>query len=204
MVLPRLYAILDVELTRERGLDPREVSLALLDGGCALVQLRTKALGGAAFLRVAEELVAEAHSRGARIIVNDRADIARLSGADGVHVGQDDLPPTIVRRLMPAGLLGLSTHSEEQFEAGLREPVDYLAVGPVFGTGTKETGYPPRGLQFVRWAAARADRPVVAIGGITRETAPDVLAAGASSVAVISDLLAGNDPRARAKAWATI
>jgi thiamine-phosphate pyrophosphorylase len=201
MVLPRVYAILDVDLARARDRDPLELAVAFLEGGARLVQLRAKALPGSDFLALARALVEQAHARGARVILNDRADIAWLAGADGVHVGQDDLPPSAVRGLLPGGAIGLSTHTREQFDDGLAEPVDYLAVGPVFETGTKDTGYAALGLPFVTWAAARTDRPIVAIGGITLDGAPDVIAAGAASVAVISDLLTGDDPAARVRAW---
>jgi thiamine-phosphate pyrophosphorylase len=141
----------------------------------------------------------------ATVIVNDRADVARLAGADGVHVGQDDLTPTDVREMVGhAALIGLSTHTPEQIVAAVREPVQYLAIGPVFGTHTKDTGYAAVGLEAVRRAAdiaQRAHLPVVAIGGITLERAPEVLKAGAASVAVISDILVGNDPVARTRAF---
>ena len=137
------------------------------------------------------------------MIVNDRADIARLSGAAGVHVGQDDLLPAQVRGILgPDAIVGLSTHTTEQLDRALREPIDYVAIGPVFGTDTKATGYEPIGVASVRAAAGRCasdDVPLVAIGGITRDRARDVLAAGAQSVAVISDLLAGGDPAARVR-----
>ena len=195
-VIPRLYAILDVEYTRSRGRDPLEIASVFVDAGVRLLQVRSKQLGSAAFLELTRQVVDAARPHGAAVIVNDRPDIAVLSGASGVHVGQDDLPPEAVRQVMPGGTLGLSTHSREQFEAALKTPATYLAVGPVFGTATKDTGYSPVGLEFVRWAAAKSDRPVVAIGGIAAVNAREVLAAGAASVAVISDLLAG-DPRDR-------
>lgn len=135
--------------------------------------------------------------------MNDRADIARLSGAAGVHVGQDDLEPAQVRGILgPDAIVGLSTHTTDQLDRALREPIDYVAVGPVFGTATKATGYEPIGIEPVRTAAARCiDRhvPLVAIGGITRDRAREVLGAGARSVAVISDLLAGGDPAANVR-----
>ena len=139
----------------------------------------------------------------AAVIVNDRADLARLSGAAGVHVGQDDLPPAAVRAVVGAdAIVGYSTHDITQIEAAAREPVTYVAIGPVFGTRTKNTGYEAVGLEMVRTAHRLAQgRPVVAIGGITLETAASVLDAGATSVAVISDLLAGGDPRARVAAY---
>jgi thiamine-phosphate pyrophosphorylase len=147
--------------------------------------------------------VALAVSSNAMVIVNDRADLARMSGAAGVHVGQDDLPPAHARRLVGnEAVVGLSTHTVPQVQAALREPITYVAVGPVFGTRTKDTGYDRVGLDFVS-AAARLSGgvPVVAIGGITLMNARSVIDAGATAVAVISDLLATSDPRGRAHAF---
>jgi thiamine-phosphate pyrophosphorylase len=180
-----------------------DYAAACLAGGATLLQIRAKHLAGRDFLEAAHAIVGRAASCGAAVIVNDRADIARLSGAAGVHVGQDDLAPAQVRAILgPGAIVGLSTHSAEQLDRALREPIDYVAVGPVFGTDTKATGYEPIGLESVRAAAVTAgarDVPVVAIGGITRDRAPHVLAAGARSVAVISDLLTGGDPAARVR-----
>ena len=188
-MLPRLYPILDIELCRRRGLEPLEVLAAFLAGGARFLQIRDKAPSTAERLRFAEAAVSRAHAAGAQVIINDRADIAFLSGADGVHVGQDDLPVDEARRIVGSdAIVGLSTHDEAQIEAAARTSATYLAVGPIYGTATKDTGYTARGLDLVR-RAARDGRPVVAIGGITLERAPEVLAAGASSVAVISDLL---------------
>jgi thiamine-phosphate pyrophosphorylase len=140
---------------------------------------------------------------GATVIVNDRADIARLSGADGVHLGQEDLSPRAVRRLVgAAAVIGLSTHTLEQLERALDEPVSYIATGPVFGTITKHTGYDAIGLERVADAARRTTArglPLVAIGGITLERAASVVAAGATSVAVIGDLLATADPEGQTR-----
>lgn len=135
--------------------------------------------------------------------MNDRVDLAAMSGAAGAHVGQDDLAPSAARRLLgPGAIVGYSTHTAAQITAAAGEPVTYLAIGPVFGTRTKATGYEPVGLKMVTDAARLAgDVPVVAIGGITLNTAPEVLAAGASGVAVISDLLAGGNPRERIAAY---
>jgi thiamine-phosphate pyrophosphorylase len=140
----------------------------------------------------------------ASVIVNDRVDLAKMSRAAGVHVGQDDLAPAAARELLGAdAIVGYSTHTTAQIEAALTQPISYVAVGPVFGTATKDTGYRAVGLELVRSAAALArGLPVVAIGGITLETAPAVLDAGASCVAVIGDLLAGGDPRGRVAAYA--
>jgi thiamine-phosphate pyrophosphorylase len=147
---------------------------------------------------MADEVVARAHAAGAHVIVNDRPDIARLSGADGVHVGQEDLSVADARLLVGEdAIVGLSTHDEAQIEAAVRTTATYIAVGPIYVTSTKETGYSARGLDLVRRAVA-SGRPVVAIGGITLERVPAVLAAGASSVAIISDLLTG-DPELRVR-----
>jgi thiamine-phosphate pyrophosphorylase len=146
-----------------------------------------------------------ARTPGARIVVNDRADVARLAGAAGVHVGQDDLSPSAVRALVgPDAIVGVSTHTQPQRDAALEAPVNYVAIGPVFGTATKDTGYSPVGLARVTdvsVAARRRRLPTVAIGGITLENAASVIDAGAASVAVISDLLATGDPRARTRAY---
>ena len=146
-----------------------------------------------------------ATAAGAQIIVNDRADVATLAAAAGVHVGQDDLSPEAVRRLIgPDRIIGFSTHSTAQLDDAVRREIDYVAIGPVFGTASKDTGYDAVGLTLVEEAAARA-RPrglqVVAIGGITIERAPDVIRAGATAVAIISDLLSTGDPRARVREY---
>ena len=181
---------------------------ACLAGGARLLQVRCKHASSAAFLAACEEIVARARKAGAVVIVNDRADIAMLAAADGVHVGQDDLDPISVRRLLGgSAVIGLSTHSTDQVRAGAKLPVDYIAVGPVFGTQTKDTGYREVGTQLVSEADAivRTEvgtvKPIVAIGGITLDRAPDVIRAGAASVAVISDLLSTGNPEARVREY---
>jgi thiamine-phosphate pyrophosphorylase len=130
-------------------------------------------------------------------------DVAAICGAGGVHVGQEDLPPADARALLgPGAIVGFSTHSPAQVAAALGQPISYVAVGPVFGTQTKATGYDAVGLDLVAHAARQAGRrPVVAIGGITIDNAADVLAAGATQVAVISDLLKTGDPAARVREY---
>ena len=158
-------------------------------------------MSGADFLAAAIAVVQLAHQRNAIVIVNDRADIARLSGADGVHVGQHDLAPAMVRRVFgPGAVVGRSTHTVGELDAAAGEAVDYIAIGPVFGTATKETGHDAVGLAMVR-RAAEYRKPVVAIGGITLDNAPSVIEAGAGSVAVISDLMTGGDPAARVRQY---
>lgn len=199
--IPPLYVICDADVCRKAGWALVDFASACLDGGARLLQIRAKHLSGREFLDAAEAIVRRADPAKALVVVNDRADIARLAGAAGVHVGQEDLSPVQVRTVLGSdAIVGLSTHTPEQLEAALREPVNYVAVGPVFGTSTKETGHAPIGLERVRSAAARAAAawiPLVAIGGITLERARSVREGGAQSVAVISDLLATGDPRSR-------
>jgi len=197
--LPRLYAVLDTGVAASRGWTVADLGQAFLDGGAQLIQLRAKHLDARALLDAADRLVRLAEPAGARIVVNDREDVAAMCGAAGVHVGQEDLAPRDARALLgDRAMIGLSTHTPEQVDAALDEPIDYIAVGPIYGTSTKDTGYAAVGLDLVRDAVKAADtRPVVAIGGITLARAPEVLAAGAASVAVISDLLETGDPTRR-------
>jgi thiamine-phosphate pyrophosphorylase len=200
-----LHAIVDAETAARAGWPILDLAAAFLRGGARLLQFRAKSMPGDAFLATASAVVQLAHHHQARVIVNDRADIARLASADGVHVGQDDLPAAAVRTLVGReSCVGLSTHSLVQVDRALAEPVDYIAIGPVFGTTTKDTGYEKVGLDMVREAARRTRThalPLVAIGGITLETAASVIDAGAASVAVIGDLLSTGDPEARVRAF---
>jgi thiamine-phosphate pyrophosphorylase len=166
-----------------------------------LLQLRAKSLSSGAFLQLVDAVVAEASRRDCLVIVNDRIDVARLGGADGVHVGQEDLSPAAVRaQLGPKAIVGLSTHTDVQLHAAAVEPVSYVAIGPVFGTATKDTGYEAVGVEAVSRARqiVPAAIPIVAIGGVSLANARSILDAGASSVAVIGDLLTGGDPTGRA------
>ena len=199
----KLHAILDVDVAAAAGWPLPDLAQAFLDGGAPIIQVRAKQLPSEALLQLCDLVVELAQPYGTKVIVNDRADVARLSGAAGVHVGQEDLVPAAARALIgEQSLLGYSTHTIAQVEAAALEPVDYIAVGPIFGTRTKATGYDAVGLELVAGAARRAQgRPIVAIGGITLETAPSVIAAGATGVAVISDLLSGGDPLAQVAAY---
>jgi thiamine-phosphate pyrophosphorylase len=202
--IPRLYAIVDVDVCAGAGHTPLDVVRGFLSAGVQLIQLRAKSWPSGPFLDLAQAAVADAASAGATIIVNDRADIAVLARASGLHVGQEDLSPEDARTLVgPDTWLGLSTHTEAQWTSAFRAPISYVAIGPVYGTNTKATGYEAVGRQTVSLVAAAAAAralPVVAIGGITLERAPAVIAAGASAVAVISDLLVGS-PETRARAF---
>jgi thiamine-phosphate pyrophosphorylase len=186
---------------------PLDVARAFLSGGARLLQLRCKSMASGGFLDLALAVNEEVVTADAVLVINDRADIAALSKAAGVHVGQDDLMPADARRVVgDAAIVGLSTHRQEQWEAAVREPISYMAIGPVFGTGTKDTGYEAIGLDTVRRAVAAAatrELPTMAIGGITLENARSVIDAGATTVAVISDLLKG-DPESRARGFLRI
>ena len=167
------------------------------------MQLRAKQLASGPLLDLCDAVVALGRPYGARVIVNDRVDLAVLSGAAGAHVGQDDLAAADARaQLGPAAILGCSTHDAAQIARAAAQPISYIAVGPIFGTRTKATGYEPVGLDLVRTARRLAPgMPIVAIGGITLATAASVLDAGATAVAVIGDLVAGGDPAAQVASY---
>jgi thiamine-phosphate pyrophosphorylase len=191
-VLPRLYAIVD---PLDTGRSPVALAEALLAGGARCLQLRLKDAPPRDLLAAARAIRPLARAAGALFLVNDRPDVAALAGADGVHLGQDDLPLAAARRVLgPRAVLGLSTHSPE--EAAAAAGADYVAVGPVFATASKAGALPPRGLPLVRAARAVLAVPLVAIGGIQPATAPDVLAAGADAVAMIAALVRAPDPAA--------
>jgi thiamine-phosphate pyrophosphorylase len=195
LTIPRLYAILDIDLLAARQLEPLDVLDAWLDCGVRLVQIRAKTLTMGPMLGVAEPAMARVERAGGALFVNDRADVARLAFATGVHLGQTDLPPQRAREILHRDQrIGLSTHNLAQLRAAVDNDasVDYVAIGPVAMTSTKANPDPVVGLAGVRQASMLtkpAGTPLVAIGGITLESAPAIIAAGADSVAVISDLL---------------
>jgi len=199
---PPIYAILDPDFG-----SPPLVALAetLANAGIGLMQLRDKHSPPRRIYDQACELTQILGRRKVRFLVNDRADIAALSGAGGVHVGQTDLPVEDARRICgPSRWVGVSTHNLEQLCAAERTSADYIAVGPIFPTGTKENPDPVVGVDFVRLAREMTRKPLVAIGGITRESAADVFRAGADCVAVIRDLIAVPDPGERAREYMAI
>ncbi|HEV2802932.1 MAG TPA: thiamine phosphate synthase [Pyrinomonadaceae bacterium] len=190
MILPKFYPITDARLT---GLTHAEQVSRLRDGGAKFIQLREKHLSPRDFYDAAEEAIDIARERNVRLIVNDRADIALALGADGLHLGQDDLDPAVARRLLGERfIIGYSTHTVAQAIQAARQPVDYIALGPIFPTHTKENPDPTVGLETLRRVRDSIDPSValVAIGGITRDNARLALQAGADSVALISALLA--------------
>ncbi len=161
----------------------------LAAGGCTLIQYRNKSGNARVMLEQARELKKHLGSS-VRLVMNDRADLCLAAEFDGVHVGQDDLSPEAVRGIIGTDLwLGVSTHNPEQLREAQRTSANYLAIGPVFATSSKENPDPVVGLEGVRRARELTRKPLVAIGGVTRENARSVIEAGADSVAVISDLL---------------
>ncbi|MDT5269230.1 MAG: thiamine-phosphate pyrophosphorylase [Acidobacteriota bacterium] len=191
--LPKLYPITDRRLS---GLTHAEQVARLCEGGARVVQLREKHLSPREFHAEAAEALRVASLFDAKLIINDHADVALVVGADGVHLGQEDMPPRSARLLLGEGrIVGFSTHSVEQASEAARLPVDYVAIGPVFSTSSKENSDPVVGLEGVRRVRGAVGRmPLVAIGGITSESAPSVIEAGADSVAVIGALLNTSDP----------
>jgi len=189
--LPPLYAILDPEQTKGRAAET--VLLGLLDAGIQWLQLRAKAMSSRDFLQLASTARRLAHSSACELIVNDRVDIALACDADGVHLGQEDLPLHAARKLMGERIIGVSTHDVEQAKAAEEGGADYIGFGPMFGTRTKETGYSARGLEMLRRVRAIVNIPIVAIGGITEGNVKQVWQTGADSAAIISDLLGADD-----------
>ena len=189
MGCPPIYPILDTQSLAATGCQPDTAAGAWLDAGARIVQFRHKGQWTRAVFEQAERVGLQCRERGAIFVVNDRADMAMLLGS-GLHVGQDDLPPADARRLIGRDtFLGYSTHNPRQLDAAASEPVDYVAIGPIFATASKQNPDPVVGLEALRSCRARCKRPLVAIGGITRETARAVFAAGADSIAVIGDLI---------------
>jgi thiamine-phosphate pyrophosphorylase len=190
--LPRLYAIIDPVQTRSPG--PVVVAELLLSVGVRLIQYRGKQDTSLAMFDVSCAIAERVRQAGGTFIVNDRADVARLSGADGVHVGQEDLRVEQARHvLLPSQCVGVSTHNRAQFEEAETTSADYIAFGPIFPTGSKERPDPVVGLENLRGMRSLTRKPLVAIGGITLDNAASVIEAGADSVAVIHDLLAAED-----------
>ena len=206
-MFPALYAILDAspEFASESTFSIPEIAKRLAEAGVELFQYRDKR--GSA-LRIQEHSQAVAgrfRPLGVRLIVNDRADIAAMAGAGGVHVGQEDLPVDEARKICGGALwVGVSTHTLEQLRAADATSADYIALGPIFPTGTKANPDPVVGLDFLRSARRITRKPLVAIGGITVESAGEVYQAGADSIAVIRDLMAASDPAQRAREYIAI
>lgn len=194
---PRIYPITDTVLSGRSHAEQVEL---LANGGATIIQLREKRATPREFYQAAIEAMLVSRRLGIQLIINDRVDIAVAVKADGVHLGQQDLPPDRARMLLgDSRIIGYSTHSLEQALAAVSAPVDYIAIGPIFQTQTKDRPDPVVGLEVVGEIKRHFIKPVVAIGGIKLETASSVLAAGADSVAVISDLISSEDISARTR-----
>lgn len=192
MKIPEIYPITD---TRLSGISHAEQVEKLIAGGAEFIQLRDKYAAPQEFYESANKALKVARAKSVKIIINDRADIAFALGADGVHLGQDDLPPVEARKLLgEKAIIGFSTHTVEQAKIASGFPVDYIAVGPVFGTRTKENPDLATGIEMIkRVRKIIGESPLVAIGGITLENYREVLDAGADSAAIISDLISDSD-----------
>ena len=198
LVLPRLYVILDATLLTVSAIDCAQ---ELAGAGVRLMQYRHKHAPAGEMLRVSRQLASALQPQGITFIVNDRPDVAAMADASGVHVGQDDLGVAATRTLVGHKLIGISTHNFEQFEAAAAGSADYIAVGPIFATSSKANPDPVVGTELIRRVRALTSKPIVAIGGIKLENAADLIAAGADSVAVISDILRAPDRAKRAKQY---
>lgn len=201
-MFPALYAILDASQA-----DGEDASLAriMAGAGVELIQIRDKKASTRKIYDASKRLVEQLAPTGARIIVNDRPDIAAMIGAGGVHVGQEDLPVEAARKICGSSRwVGVSTHNLEQLRDANRSSVDYIAVGPIFPTGTKENPDPVVGLDFLRAARRITKKPLVAIGGITIESAEAIYRAGADSVAVVRDLISAGDTARRVREYLSI
>ncbi len=193
----RLYFVVEASAS-DRLLD------AALTGGCDVLQLRDHEASDDELVAAAERFRDACDVHGALFVVNDRPEIALQVGADGVHVGQDDLPVDAVRRLVgPDMLIGLSTHAPEQFGAGLASDADYLSAGPIWETPTK-AGRPAAGLDYIRYAASVATKPWFAIGGIDEHNIGEVVAAGARRAVVVRAIRDADDPAAVASALKSV
>jgi thiamine-phosphate pyrophosphorylase len=204
-LLPRLYPILDTATLEHRGFPPLLAAEAILEAGARILQFRHKGHFSRGTFECAEYVGRLCRHFGATFVVNDRADIAAILGA-GLHLGQDDPAPAAARRIAgPDAMIGFSTHNEAQLRAAAHEPVDYVALGPIFGTSSKGNPDPVVGVEQLRAWRALTARPLVAIGGIMLESAQQVIAAGADAVAVIGDLLpeelSKKSLRARVEEW---
>jgi thiamine-phosphate pyrophosphorylase len=197
-MIPRLYAIADAGILSARGIAVETFARELRDSGVQLIQYRDKTGSPQQILEAAARIRATLAGSACRLILNDRADLAALANADGLHVGQDDLAPADARAVLgPDRIIGLSTHTDDQVRAAHLTSADYIAIGPVFATGTKRNPDPVIGLEGIRRARELTIKPLVAIGGITRDNARSVIEAGADSVAVISGLLVQSEPVAK-------
>ncbi|HEY4839159.1 MAG TPA: thiamine phosphate synthase [Candidatus Acidoferrales bacterium] len=215
---PPLYAILSADLLSSSSAEhAAEFAVMLANAGIGIIQYRNKHASARTLLEISRRISEALAGTSARFVVNDRVDIARFSGAGGVHVGQDDLPVddarAISQQIIPPSdrvataekfWIGVSTHTLEQVRSAAATSADYIAVGPIFATTTKQNHEPIVGTEFIRQARQLTNKPLVAIGGITRTTAEEVFRAGADSIAVARDLICAENPAARAAEYLAI
>lgn len=204
-MLPKFYPILDPEIAARHGVDPVTAAEQILEGGAQILQFRHKGFFLREVLAQLERVAELCHDAGVLFVVNDRADLAAITGA-ALHLGQDDLTPSAARKVVgTTSIIGFSTHNEHQLRAAAAEPANYLALGPIFGTSSKNNPDPVVGINELRRLRPLTGRPLVAIGGITSTNASSVLAAGADSVAIIGDLFAGGaNVRTRTEEWVSL
>jgi thiamine-phosphate pyrophosphorylase len=193
--LPPVYPIFDPEQTKGHSADV--VLKQLLVGGAKILQLRVKNMTPRDFFHLAKQVRELTRGSACMLIINDRADIALACGADGVHLGQEDLPLAAARKLMGKKIIGISTHNVEQAREAERGGADYIGFGPMFGTSTKDTGYSARGIDMLRQIRHSVTVPIVAIGGITELNVSEVWQGGADSAAIISDVLRAENVTAK-------
>lgn len=197
-----LYAIIDAAMA---GRSHADVCRDLMAAGVRAVQLRDKTATFEELMEIGAELRQITRDANATFIINDNPYLAREIDADGVHIGQDDFPPDIVREVMGDDkIVGLSTHSKQQAIAATTWPIDYIGIGPVYQTTSKQSQYKPVGPSLIRWVRQNIPLPTVAIGGITKETLPDALAAGATNIAMIAELMKADDMQTHARHLGTL
>jgi len=204
-MLPRFYPILDPEIASRHGIDAVLAAEQILEGGATILQFRHKGFFSREVFAQLERVAQLCRDAHVLFVVNDRADLAALTGA-ALHLGQDDLTPAAARKVVGSKtLIGFSTHNEAQLRAAATEPADYLALGPIFGTASKQNPDPIVGIDELRRLRPLTNRPLVAIGGITRANAQSVLTAGADAVAIIGDLFPEDgNLRARTEEWVSL
>ena len=190
-----LYAIVDPQACRAPYRDPIELAEEILAGGCAVMQLRAKQLDDSAYVTLARPIIARCHRAGVPFIVNDRVHLVNDIGADGVHLGQSDMPVSAARKQLGRCFIGISTHTPEQAQKAANDTADWIAFGPIFATASKINAEPTVGIPALHSLCATISKPIIVIGGLDADNAGDAVQAGASMIAVISHLARAEDPR---------
>jgi thiamine-phosphate pyrophosphorylase len=186
---PFLYPILDENRSNDLERDAQD----LINAGVKILQLRCKKMSNAEFQQLVTKLMPLCKRAGVLLILNDRVDVCMITDASGVHLGQDDFPATEARQLLPNAIIGLSTHNLNQVQSADQLPIDYISIGPIFPTTSKENPDPVVGIDLLRKAKTLTSKPIVCIGGITKNETPELLRAGADGIAVISEIYRDSD-----------